>query len=196
MANAVNADPLFTNRFGVEFDSFINMVKTAHDLLAESVDDPADDISGRLVLNVLSGALQVSNHAKMSLIDIQAELERRMRGMCEDIAETAAEQVMLNAMVKGPLYIADRAIQVDTYATAERYAKEALHEAYDEFKREAEIDHVERDSSDWDLMMEATKPEYEVLQKAKRDHRNARRRLETAIRRHRLNSFSLADAAA
>jgi len=202
MADAVNTLPMPGINFTAEFEAFAKMVEISRDLLAESIGDAGDTKTPELVLSVLDGAVQLSERAAASYKTMAHAWLSKTRWIEAKVAENEEVLSDLNERTKdlgsfaGPMDIATRAIEVDVYARAEQYAKEALHEAYDEFKREAEIDHVERDSSDWDLMMEATKPEYEVLQKAKRDHRNARRRLETAIRRHRLNSFSRADIAA
>lgn len=63
--------------------------------------------------------------------------------------------------------------------------KAALDRAYRAWKAKNDIGRVDRDSDDWERMMSGTKREYEMMEKAKRQERNARARLATAINRHR-----------
>lgn len=83
------------------------------------------------------------------------------------------------------LAIADLAITVDDLEGKRRFCGDALGTAYGEWKERHGIERVERDTLDWVRMMSATKPEYESLQETKRNEKNARRRLATAIRRYR-----------
>lgn len=85
----------------------------------------------------------------------------------------------------GLIAIAELAIAVNNRETVVKHRKIALNEAYNAFKDINGIDHVERDSDEWESMMFSTKKEYAVLEAAKREEKNARRRLSTAIRRYR-----------
>lgn len=79
------------------------------------------------------------------------------------------------------LEIAEKAIEA---ASAERWRKRAqavLNDSYEAWKSQRDIDRVERDTTQWNKMMKATKPQYLRLVDAKRDERNAKRRLARAI---------------
>jgi len=88
------------------------------------------------------------------------------------------------------LDIADRALTADAAASEAKYASSVLNEAYRDWKDANGVENVDRGSEDWDLMLAATKPEYAEAEEAKRLERNARRRLQTAIARHRNASVS------
>ncbi len=81
--------------------------------------------------------------------------------------------------------IAGRALEVDACEQKRRLEDKALRTAYQAWKSRRGIQHVERDSVDWTLMLNDTTPEYFRLGDACRDERNARKRLATAIARHR-----------
>lgn len=81
--------------------------------------------------------------------------------------------------------IAGRAIEVNDRETVLRHRKSALIQAYQDWKAIHCFDRVERDTEDWERMMNATSGQYRMVEKAKQDLKNAKRRLDTAIRRHR-----------
>lgn len=76
-----------------------------------------------------------------------------------------------------------KAITAHRLTTARKQSRENLIAAYNAWKNEEGIDRVERDSPDWNAMMEATHDEYAAWNKARTDERNALRRLETACRK-------------
>jgi len=82
--------------------------------------------------------------------------------------------------------IAQRAIE--SYEADQRRgdALDALGEAYRAWKgAKGIVERVPHNSPQYDEMMLATRREFGVLQAAKRDVRNAKQRMVTAIRRHR-----------
>ena len=81
------------------------------------------------------------------------------------------------------LSIADRAVTVQRAEIERRNARNNLNFAYRDWKHRNGIDHVNRDSLEWIQMMVATKPEHEILTRAKQRERNARKRLNDAVRR-------------
>lgn len=82
------------------------------------------------------------------------------------------------------LSIAEKAIAAQD-AEAHRKAEQAdLTEAYAAWKAKHGIERVERDTLDWTRMMVATKPRFDRVEQAKREERNAKRRLATAITRY------------
>ena len=82
------------------------------------------------------------------------------------------------------LTIAQKAIDAHDAETRRKMAREALDDAYVCWKQNNGIDRVERDTMDWTRMMGATAVAYDVLEDTKRDERNARRRLSTAVLRY------------
>lgn len=81
--------------------------------------------------------------------------------------------------------IASRALDVEQFEQQRKADRQALINAYNRWKNKNQIEHVVRDSLEWVQMMVATKREYEQFEAAKCDERNAKRRLQTAIRRYR-----------
>jgi hypothetical protein len=81
------------------------------------------------------------------------------------------------------LEIARLAIEVDELEAIAATEKVDLSDSYDGFKRLNAIDHVGRDTPEWEAMMRATSGEYASYQSAKRKSYNAKRRLKAAIRR-------------
>ncbi|MBS7696290.1 MULTISPECIES: hypothetical protein [unclassified Chelatococcus] len=79
--------------------------------------------------------------------------------------------------------IARRAIDVEWYEDERRQCQSDLRQAFQEWKDARRIDHVERDTPNWDALMEATAEPFAELERAKRHARNAKKRLTTAIRR-------------
>lgn len=74
------------------------------------------------------------------------------------------------------------AIEAHHYTRLRRQAKYRLESAYSEWKSANGVfDHIERDSTEWNAMMEGTHDEYQALEDAKRQERNAQARLERAI---------------
>ncbi|MDQ0505973.1 hypothetical protein [Xanthobacter agilis] len=82
------------------------------------------------------------------------------------------------------LAISNKALDANLAETFRKAAQAALDGAYEAWKAKRGIDQVERDTPQWDKMMKATKPQYKVLVEAKRDEKNAKRRLATAIDRY------------
>lgn len=63
-----------------------------------------------------------------------------------------------------------------------RWMQNALNSAYAVWKKEADIvDRIERDTEDWKRMMGATAREYEDLEEAKRQEKNAQKRLRSSV---------------
>lgn len=85
----------------------------------------------------------------------------------------------------GLVAIAELAITIDELERDRKLKGTDLGNAYEDWKLERGIDHVERDTEEWTAMLSATKLWYEQWTEAKRQEKNARRRLVTAIRRHR-----------
>lgn len=83
------------------------------------------------------------------------------------------------------LEIAERAVVADGYRISRRAEEAMLSEAYQRWKEDHRIDHVERESPQWDAMMKATHEQYRLTEIARREERNAARRLETSIARYR-----------
>lgn len=83
--------------------------------------------------------------------------------------------------------IADLAISHDQFERDVRFHSDALGSGYGHFKETRGISHIERDTPEWDQMMRETKPVYEKLGEARRLARNAKRRLQSDIRRHTEN---------
>lgn len=81
--------------------------------------------------------------------------------------------------------IAERAIEFSARQSVVKHRKAGLNRAYRVWKSSVGIEHVGRDTPDWDQMMVATSAEYALYQGAKNAERNARRRLETSIKRHK-----------
>lgn len=80
--------------------------------------------------------------------------------------------------------IASRAIEADEMERLAKIEQADLNTAYQDFKEDRGILHVEGGTTDWDRMMAATKAEYLSAEEAKRKAYNAKRRLKTAIDRH------------
>lgn len=83
------------------------------------------------------------------------------------------------------LSIAEKAIEADRLEREAKYAASELNDAYDDYKAGLNIDHVERDGDLWGEMLEHTKQEYKASEDAKRQSKNAKRRLQSAIQRYR-----------
>lgn len=78
--------------------------------------------------------------------------------------------------------ISTRAVDFVERQHNRRWMQNALNSAYAHWNEEAGVvDRIERDSADWKRMMEATTSEYEVLEDAKRQEKNAEKRLRTAV---------------
>jgi hypothetical protein len=82
------------------------------------------------------------------------------------------------------LDIAERALTVDMFETERKIGEADLDLAYQNWKDDFGISRVERDTPEWNRMMEATGVWYVALEADKRKERNARKRLKTAIRRY------------
>lgn len=84
--------------------------------------------------------------------------------------------------------VAECAVAVHYRETARKHRKNLLNEAYRNWKHDNSImEHLERDSDEWGAMLVGTKTEYDDLEKAKRQERSARQRLDRAVRKF-LNS--------
>lgn len=82
------------------------------------------------------------------------------------------------------LDIAEKAIDANCAESFRKAAQAVLDGAYAAWKAKRGIERVERDTPQWDKMMKATKPQFNRLVEAKRDERNAKRRLATAVARY------------
>ncbi|MEF3132992.1 hypothetical protein OS035_16150 [Rhizobium sp. 268] len=81
--------------------------------------------------------------------------------------------------------VAKCAIELDAYEVCATTKKQVLREAYADWKATRGIEHVERDSDDWQAMMSDTSAAYQNRAYAKKNEVNARRRLKTAVRNFR-----------
>jgi hypothetical protein len=88
------------------------------------------------------------------------------------------------------LAIAEKAIEVDGFMRDVRFYSDALGSGYADFKEKHGLARIEPDMPEWSEMMLATKDDYNNREAAKRHLRNAQRRLETAIRRYRLEGIA------
>ncbi|WP_313611015.1 hypothetical protein [Rhizobium sp.] len=89
------------------------------------------------------------------------------------------------ASISKLLAIAEKAIEVRDREAARKEARENLNAAYERWKDNHGIEHVETDSAAWNMMMDATEIEYALFANAQTAEKNAKRRLATAIRRYR-----------
>jgi hypothetical protein len=87
--------------------------------------------------------------------------------------------------------VALKSIEVFSAEAAVKMARDALSRGYDKYRMDfmdwepesyEERPRIQEGSEHWDAMMLETKPLYTELQSAKRELRNAKRRLDTAIR--------------
>lgn len=82
--------------------------------------------------------------------------------------------------------IADRAILADAATAKRRRAEAELRQSYKAWKIENRVDDfMPADSADLEKMRSATEEEFVLLGEAKAAEANARRRLETSVRRYR-----------
>lgn len=89
------------------------------------------------------------------------------------------------AKTKSLIEVAERAVEAERLADKARAAKRDLSWAYCDRKDELGIiGRVDRDSPEWQKIEAATEEEYLASQEAKRVARNAKSRLQTAIRRY------------
>lgn len=91
----------------------------------------------------------------------------------------------MNIKVSTQLAIAEKAIELHGLEQTLRAASMDLREACADFRRQHNRgEYVPRDSELHEQMREATGMEFEAYNDAKRQVRNAKRRLDTAIRAH------------
>lgn len=83
------------------------------------------------------------------------------------------------------LDIAQKAIDFDACHEQRKQDVAALRERYNEWRRERDFVPAEPDSPEWQAIKEDTKGLYDLVQSSRREEKNARRRLATAIRRYR-----------
>ncbi len=81
--------------------------------------------------------------------------------------------------------IAERALDVSTHEYGRKSAYLTLVDAYKAWKAERKIGRIERNSPEWKQMQADTEEEYGRFCEARDLEHNARRRLDTAIRRYR-----------
>ncbi|KFL25006.1 hypothetical protein JP74_21850 [Devosia sp. 17-2-E-8] len=81
--------------------------------------------------------------------------------------------------------IAARALDFDWEQDSESAAHADLNEAYQAWKDANGIEHVARDTPEWELMMQSTAEQYQAHEASKRKARNARKRLRTAVLKYR-----------
>ncbi|WP_079212938.1 hypothetical protein [Brucella pituitosa] len=82
--------------------------------------------------------------------------------------------------------IAEKAIELQGFETDRKLSRRALEEAYEAWKEENDVVHIMRDTHGWSEMMVATKSEYQQFEEAKRVEGNAKRRLQSAIKRYQV----------
>nr|WP_313036536.1 hypothetical protein [Achromobacter ruhlandii] len=80
------------------------------------------------------------------------------------------------------LRIAERSIELHKLETARRHAYSLFDEACTAYKRKRRLGRLERDSIQWDAMMDAVSVEYAALADSKKAEYNGKRRLATAVR--------------
>lgn len=88
------------------------------------------------------------------------------------------------ATMSALIAIGERAVELHALEGERRVAKFALDEAYQAHREKAGLtfDRYETNTPEWEGMMEATAAEYAAVKRAKSAERNAKRRLDTAIR--------------
>ena len=89
---------------------------------------------------------------------------------------------MSNLNISDQMAIAEKALDLFRFQQESRLAAHELDDAYREHKEARGLGHIQRGSPEWETMLVATAHEYGALQRAKRQERNAQRRLDTAIR--------------
>lgn len=80
--------------------------------------------------------------------------------------------------------IAERALDVSAHEHKRKSAYLTLVDAYKAWKAKHKVGRVERNSAEWQQMQADTEEEYGRFCEARDHEHNARRRLETAIRRY------------
>ena len=80
------------------------------------------------------------------------------------------------------LRIAERAVELHKLGDASRHAYSLFDDACNAYKRKHNLGRLERDSAQWDAMMDAVSGEYAVLAGFKKAEYNGKRRLATAVR--------------
>lgn len=83
------------------------------------------------------------------------------------------------------LEVAQRAIDLNACEEQRKQDVAALRERYNEWRQERNYVPAEPESPEWLEIKEDTKGLYDLAQAARREEKNARRRLATAIRRYR-----------
>ncbi|RWR08517.1 hypothetical protein [Paenirhodobacter populi] len=83
------------------------------------------------------------------------------------------------------LDVAQKAIEVDSLEAVLATEKLDLSTAYDDHKERVGINYIAADTPEWTEMLASTKGEYAAVEEAKRNLKNARSRLKSAIRRYR-----------
>lgn len=78
--------------------------------------------------------------------------------------------------------VGKRAVEAHQLLQEEKHLKGHLSVSFSDWKAAHGIEFVERGSDDWEAMLNALAADYAELENVRRLHRNARRRLETAIR--------------
>ncbi|MGT2427887.1 hypothetical protein ACU4HD_02815 [Cupriavidus basilensis] len=88
------------------------------------------------------------------------------------------------AKISTLLLIADKAIELHGFESDVRDARRTLDEAYSAKKKALGLSdgRYERDTPEWDAVMNATATEYRGLELAKNGARKAKRRLDTAVK--------------
>lgn len=84
------------------------------------------------------------------------------------------------------LKIASEAKRLSRLESSIRTLKGAYHDALNEWKESNGVVYVERNSEQWDSMLNYANKEWEALDKAKRDYRNTLRRLMNATKKVQL----------
>lgn len=79
--------------------------------------------------------------------------------------------------------ITEKAVRVHQKEAERREASDSLNSAYNSWKHENGVEHVERDTLEWVQMMHSTRNAYEHLTRAKNRERHARKALSDAIAR-------------
>lgn len=90
------------------------------------------------------------------------------------------------------MQIAGLAVELVEAEEAFRDAKSDLNAAYNRFKYDRAIDHVDRDTPQWDTMMVLTRPEFAAASKARRRAYSVKRKLRAAVLRSQ--SYVMAEA--
>ncbi|MBS7741419.1 MULTISPECIES: hypothetical protein [unclassified Chelatococcus] len=79
--------------------------------------------------------------------------------------------------------IARRAVELERCEFDQKCRVQDLHDGYRVWKEAHSVPHVDFNTPEWEAMKGFTEQQYDAVERAKRETYNAKRRLQTAIRR-------------